>query len=54
MPKQYEIRANYDKDTIVIYQAYSPAIADPALKHQKFVTPFHRMTWIKPSLVNAP
>ncbi len=53
MPKKYEIRANYDKDTIVIYQAYSPAIADPALKQQKFVTPFsfHRMTWIKPSFL---
>jgi hypothetical protein len=34
-----------------MYQAYSDAIADPALKNQTFVEPFSftRMTWIKPS-----
>jgi len=32
MPAVYEIRANYDKDSIVIYQAYSTCIADVALK----------------------
>ncbi|MEM9538109.1 MAG: DUF4291 domain-containing protein [Cyanobacteria bacterium P01_E01_bin.42] len=53
MPQAYEIRANYDRNTIVIYQAYSPAIADLALEQQKFVSPFsfNRMTWIKPSFL---
>ncbi|MDF1744403.1 MAG: DUF4291 domain-containing protein [Gimesia sp.] len=53
MSKLYEIRANYDRDTIVVYQAYSSQIADPALKQQKFVAPFsfQRMTWIKPSFL---
>lgn len=34
-------------------QAYSPAIAEPALKAQRFVEPFSvgRMTWIKPSFL---
>lgn len=51
MAKLYEIRAKYDRNTIVMYQAYSNAIADPAIKNQKFVGPFSfsRMTWIKPS-----
>ena len=53
MSAKYEIRANYDKDTIVIYQAYAPNIAEPAIKQQRFVSPFsfHRMTWIKPSFL---
>jgi hypothetical protein len=53
MPAEREIRADYDRDTIVIYQAYSPAIADAALKAGRFVPPFsfHRMTWIKPSFL---
>jgi hypothetical protein len=46
-----EIRAQYDDKVIRVYQAYSPLIAEPALKAQKFVPPFKhsRMTWIKPS-----
>jgi hypothetical protein len=46
-----EIRAVFDDHTIRVYQAYSAAIAEPALKAQKFVPPFSlsRMTWIKPS-----
>jgi hypothetical protein len=53
MPQTYEIRADYDRETIVIYQAYSAAIAEAALKAGKFVAPFslQRMTWIKPSLL---
>ena len=53
MPAAHEIRADYDRDTIAIYQAYSPAIADAALKASRFVSPFsfHRMTWIKPSFL---
>ena len=47
------IRAIFDEDTITVYQAYSKAIALPAIKAQKFVTPFkmERMTWIKPSFL---
>lgn len=53
MSKLNEIRANYDRESIVVYQAYSPAIALPALKAKKFVSPFslNRMTWIKPSFL---
>ncbi len=53
MPATYEIRADYDKDTIVIYQAYRSAIADAALKAGRLVPPFSlkRMTWIKPSFL---
>ncbi|MEN8220263.1 MAG: DUF4291 domain-containing protein [Pseudomonadota bacterium] len=53
MTNLYEIRANYDRDTIVMYQAYSSNIADLAIKKQKFVKPFsfNRMTWIKPSFL---
>jgi len=53
MAKPREIRADYDRDTIVIYQAYPPAIADAALSRGRFVAPFsfNRMTWIKPSFL---
>ncbi|MFE7414756.1 DUF4291 domain-containing protein [Streptomyces laurentii] len=53
MTPPFEIRADYDARTIVVYQAYAPAIADAALRAGRFVTPFsfHRMTWIKPSFM---
>ncbi|MEU1878066.1 DUF4291 domain-containing protein [Streptosporangium sp. NPDC020072] len=53
MAPQYQVRADYDADTIVVYQAYAPAIADAALRAGRFVAPFsfHRMTWIKPSFL---
>jgi hypothetical protein len=53
LPAEHEIRADYDRDTIAIYQAYPPAVADAALKAGRFVPPFsfHRMTWIKPSFL---
>jgi len=53
MPQQREIRADFDCETIVIYQAYAPKIAELALEAQRFVPPFsfHRMTWIKPSFL---
>jgi hypothetical protein len=53
MSSQFEVRADFDADTIVIYQAYSPAIAGPAVAANRFVAPFsfHRMTWIKPSFL---
>jgi hypothetical protein len=53
MSKAFEIRASHDRQGIVVYQAYSAQIADPALKAQRFVEPFSfgRMTWIKPSFL---
>jgi len=53
VPAEREIRADYDRDTVVVYQAFTPAIADAALKAGRFVPPFsfQRMTWIKPSFL---
>ncbi len=53
MPAEHEIRADFDRETIVIYQAYPAAIADAALAARRFVPPFsfQRMTWIKPSFL---
>lgn len=53
MPEYREIRADFDRSTIVVYQAFNDAIADAALAAQRFVPPFslNRMTWIKPSLL---
>jgi hypothetical protein len=53
VPAEHEIRADYDRGTVVIYQAYSPAIVDAALAAGRFVPPFsfHRMTWVKPSFL---
>ena len=53
MPAKNEIRADYDARGITIYQAYSAAIALPAIREQRFVAPFSlaRMTWIKPSFL---
>lgn len=50
---EYEIRADYDSRSIVVYQAYGAAIAQAALANQRFVPPFSlkRMTWIKPSFL---
>lgn len=51
--KQYEIRADYDKETITVYQAYNKLIAEHAIKNKHFSEPFswNRMTWIKPSFL---
>ena len=38
MPSEHEIRADFDLETIVIYQAYSSAIADAALEAGRFVS----------------
>lgn len=50
---QRQIRAAFDRSTLVVYQAYDDRIADAALEAQRFVPPFsrHRMTWIKPSFL---
>ena len=53
MPQTNQIRADYDGQTLVIYQAYGASIARPALAAGRFVSPFSltRMTWIKPSFL---
>ena len=46
-----EVRAQFTPTTVRVYQAFSPEIADAALRAGTFVPPFKRgrMTWIKPS-----
>ncbi len=53
MPSLNTIRADFDAGSIIVYQAYNDAIADAALKANRFVAPFSlgRMTWIKPSFL---
>ncbi|OUC93894.1 DUF4291 domain-containing protein [Streptosporangium minutum] len=48
-----QIRATYTEKSITVYQAYDPAVAEPAVAAQRFVAPFkrERMTWIKPSFL---
>lgn len=48
-----QIRADYDKDSIIVYQAYREAIGRAAVAAGRFVDPFsfNRMTWIKPSFL---
>ncbi|MBC7805167.1 MAG: DUF4291 domain-containing protein [Akkermansiaceae bacterium] len=50
---QNQIRADFDGETIVVYQAFSAQIALPSVAAKRFVAPFslHRMTWIKPSFL---
>jgi hypothetical protein len=45
--------AHFDSDSIVVYQAFSPAIADFAVNNQRFGGPFSlsRMSWIKPNFL---
>ena len=46
------IMAHYDDESIVVYQAYNPAIADFAVTNQRFGGPFSfsRMSWIKSNI----
>jgi hypothetical protein len=55
IPAEHEIRPHFDRESIVIDQAYPPTIADAALAARRFVPPFsfQRMTWIKPSFLQA-
>ena len=48
-----QVRAVFDDRSIVVYQAYGREIAEAALAHGRFVSPFKRdrMTWIKPSFL---
>ena len=47
------ILAQYDADSVVVYQAYRPAIGHFAAQHGYFGGPFKlsRMTWIKPNFL---
>lgn len=47
------VLARYTDDAIVVYQAFSPQIAEAALAAGTFVPPFRRgrFTWIKPSFL---
>ena len=47
------ILANHDDESIVVYQAYRPSIADFAVAHQRFGGEFSysRMSWIKPNFL---
>lgn len=52
VPPLRQVRADFDDETLTVYQAYSAAIAVPAATRNSFDgTPFKldRMTWIKPS-----
>src|SRR5215813_10791770 len=51
--REYEVRADFDERTILVYQAYRSEIALPAVQQNRFVPPFSltRMTWIKPSFL---
>ena len=54
-PAQGEhILAHYDDGSIVVYQAYKPAIGDYAVRHGRLGGPefgFTRMSWIKPNFL---
>ena len=52
-PPGRQVRAKHDDETLVVYQAYPPRIAEPAVAAGTFVPPFkrERMTWIKPSFL---
>ena len=48
------IIAQFDAESVIVYQAFNSAIADYAVQHQRFGGPdydFERMTWIKPSFL---
>ncbi|MEN0065157.1 MAG: DUF4291 domain-containing protein [Myxococcota bacterium] len=47
------ILAQYDDESVIVYQAYRAAIADWAIAHQQFGGPwkFDRMSWIKPNFL---
>ncbi len=53
MSRQNAVRTDFNSSSLVVYQAYNDAIADAAIKANRFVAPFslNRMTWIKPSFL---
>ncbi|MFF9643557.1 DUF4291 domain-containing protein [Kitasatospora aureofaciens] len=52
-PPKHQIRALHTADTITVYQAFPPRIAEPAAAEGRFPEAFQRdrMTWIKPSFL---
>ncbi|MBO0867088.1 MAG: DUF4291 domain-containing protein [Micromonosporaceae bacterium] len=48
-----QVRAVYSAESVTVYQAYPPEIAEAAVVAGRFVAPFKRdrMTWIKPSFL---
>ncbi|MFC8722532.1 DUF4291 domain-containing protein [Kitasatospora sp. NPDC057198] len=50
IPKR-QVRARYDEETVTVYQAFRPEIAEPAVAEGRFPAAFDpgRMTWVKPS-----
>jgi uncharacterized protein DUF4291 len=51
--KGRHILAHHDAETIVVYQAYRPSIAEHAIRHCEFGEGFSyaRMSWIKPNFL---
>jgi hypothetical protein len=51
--KGRHILAQFDRDSIYVYQAYNDSIADFAVEHQRFggVFSYSRMSWIKPNFL---
>ncbi|HEY1067458.1 MAG TPA: DUF4291 family protein, partial [Pirellulales bacterium] len=47
------ILAQYNEETIVVYQAYNPAIGRWAIEHQQLggAFSFTRMSWVKPNFL---
>ena len=47
------ILAQYDEHSIIVYQAYCPAIGRYAIEHRRFGGEFsyQRMSWIKPGFL---
>lgn len=47
------IMAQFDDESIIVYQAYRPSIARHAVEHQRFggEFSFNRMSWIKPNFL---
>jgi hypothetical protein len=45
--------AQFDAESIVVYQAYRPTIAEYAVRHQRFGGEFsyERMSWLKPNFL---
>src|SRR5215471_14545418 len=52
-PSGRHVLAQFDDETVVVYQAYRPAIAQFAVEHQQFGGEFslNRMSWIKPNFL---
>jgi len=49
-----QIIGGIENNSLIVYQAFNPAIADYAIRHQQFGGPnysFNRMSWIKPGFL---